>query len=300
MASPVPDTHLTAVVLADNPSGMTLDGTNTYLIGAADADSVVVLDPGPGAGAEAHLEAVLAAAGGRRVELILLTHHHEDHTGAVELFAERTGAPVRAGSPAWSRGAAPLAPGERIPAAGVVLTAWHTPGHTSDSYSFALPDDGAAGSVLTGDTVLGRGTTMIDHPDGTLADYLRSLELLIALGDATVLPAHGPALASIAEIGTQYREHRHARLDQVRELVGTLDAAEREIVRRGPGARSAPAPAGQDTAGPEAVTPHTGPGAFEELAERLAATVYPDVTGKVRAVAAMTMAAHLTYLSAEV
>ncbi|QCU77228.1 MBL fold metallo-hydrolase [Citricoccus sp. SGAir0253] len=287
MASPAPDTHLTAAVLARNPSGMTLEGTNTYLVGDPAADSVVVVDPGPAEGAEEHLAAVLEAAGRRRVELILVTHHHEDHTGAVELFAGRTGAPVRGGSPAWSRGAAPLAPGERIPAAGVVVTAWHTPGHTSDSYSFALPDDGAAGSVLTGDTVLGRGTTMIDHPDGTLADYLRSLELLISLGDATVLPAHGPALASIAEVGRQYREHRHARLEQVRGLVATLGPADLEVLRRGPGRDPATAVSGEQ------------PAAFCALAERLAATVYPEVTGRVRSVAAMTMAAHLAYLAPE-
>lgn len=293
MASPAPDSHLTSAVLADNPSGMTLEGTNTYLVGAPDADSVVLVDPGPGAGSEAHLEAVLEALGGRRVELILVTHHHEDHTGAVGLFAERTGAPVRGGSPAWSRGGAPLAHGERIPAAGVVLTAWHTPGHTSDSYSFALPDDGAAGSVLTGDTVLGRGTTMIDHPDGTLADYLHSLELLISLGDATVLPAHGPVLASIAEIGAQYRDHRYARLDQVRELVQHLDSADRETLRRGPGAGLAPESSGRG------VGDDPQRAAFDALAGRLAATVYPDVTGKVRSVAAMTMAAHLAYLARE-
>lgn len=293
MASPLPDTHLTTVVLAENPSGMTLEGTNTYLVGAPGADSVVIVDPGPGAGAEAHLDHVLEAAAGRRVELILVTHHHEDHTGAVELFAGRTGAPVRGGSRAWSRGAGPLAPGERIPAAGVVITAWHTPGHTSDSYSFALPDDGAAGSVLTGDTVLGRGTTMIDHPDGTLADYLRSLELLISLGDATVLPAHGPTLPSIAQVGAQYREHRQARLDQVRELVARLDGADQEVLRAGPGAGLAPGASGRD------VGEDPQRAAFDALAERLAATVYPDATGKVRDVAAMTMAAHLAYLAHE-
>jgi glyoxylase-like metal-dependent hydrolase (beta-lactamase superfamily II) len=279
------DSQLTTSVLADNPSGMTLEGTNTYLVGAPDADTVVVVDPGPVEGAGDHLEAVLAAARGRRVELILVTHHHSDHSGAVDLFATRTGAPVRGGAPAWSRGGAPLVPGERIPAAGVVLTAWHTPGHTSDSYSFALPDDGAAGSVLTGDTVLGRGTTMIDHPDGTLADYFRSLETLIGLGDATVLPAHGPALPSIARIGAQYRTHRRERLDQVRALLAGLDPADREVARRGSGAGAAPVRLADERA------------AFEELALRLAGTVYPDVSGRVRAVAAMTMAAHLDYLA---
>lgn len=265
--APGADSHLTSSVLADNPSGMTLEGTNTYLVGDPGAESVVLVDPGPAEGAEQHLENVLAAAGGRRVELILVTHRHGDHTGAVDLFADRTGAPVRGGSPDWCRGGAPLVPGERIPAAGVVLTAWHTPGHTSDSFSFALPDDGAAGSVLTGDTVLGRGTTVIDHPDGTLADYLRSLETLIALGDATVLPAHGPVLPSIAQVGTMYREHRRQRLEQVRQALAGLDPAERDRA------------------------------SADDLAQRLLPAVYPEIEERLRPAALMSLGAQLAYLA---
>lgn len=259
--------ELTAVVRADNPSPMTLEGTNTYVVAAPDAEAVVLVDPGPAEGAEEHLEAVLAAAGGRPVELILLTHRHGDHTGAVDHFVARTGAPVRAGSPDWCRRGAPLVPGERIPAAGAVLTAWHTPGHTSDSYSFALPDDGTDGSVLTGDTVLGRGTTVLDHPDGTLADYLASLQTLIALGDATVLPAHGPALPSIARVAEAYRDHRHERLEQVRRALAGLAPAERE------GAT------------------------VDQLAERLVAVAYPEVDGALRWAALMSLRAQLTYLA---
>ncbi|XKH53188.1 MBL fold metallo-hydrolase [Citricoccus nitrophenolicus] len=269
--SPAPqaDSHLTTSVLADNPSGMTLEGTNTYLIGDPEAETVVVVDPGPVEGAEQHLEAVLEAAGGRRIELILVTHHHGDHTGAVDLFATQTGAPVRGGSPDWSRGGAPLVPGERIPAAGVVITAWHTPGHTSDSFSFALPDDGAAGSVLTGDTVLGRGTTVIDHPDGTLADYLRSLETLIALGDATVLPAHGPVLPSMAQVGTIYRNHRQQRLDQARQALAGLEEGQRNAA------------------------------SIDELARLLSHTVYPDIDERVRPAAVKSLSAQLAFLENE-
>ena len=71
-----------------------------------------------------------------------------------------------------------------------------TPGHSSDSLSFLLPGEAGAGAVLTGDTVLGRGTTVVAHPDGVLGDYLASLRRLRELGDWTVLPGHGPALAS--------------------------------------------------------------------------------------------------------
>jgi glyoxylase-like metal-dependent hydrolase (beta-lactamase superfamily II) len=87
---------------------------------------------------------------------------------------------------------------------------------------FHLPDDGAHGSVLTGDTILGRGTTMLDYPDGTLRDYLESLDLLEALGRATVLPAHGPVLPSLAAIANAYRRHRLERLAQIREALDEL------------------------------------------------------------------------------
>lgn len=103
----------------------------------------------------------------------------------------------------------------------------HTPGHTSDSVCFFLPDEGADGAMLTGDTLLGRGTTMLDHPDGTLTDYLASLRHLTEFGDAEMLPAHGPARDFLAETARTYITHREQRLDQVRELVaahGSLEA----------------------------------------------------------------------------
>ena len=106
-----------------------------------------------------------------------------------------------------------------------------TPGHTSDSVCFHLPGDGPHGSVLTGDTILGRGTTMLDYPDGTLGDYLASLDRLEALGPATVLPAHGPVLPSLAAIARAYRSHRLERLEQIRAALDRLgrDAAAGDV-----------------------------------------------------------------------
>ena len=142
---------------------MSLDGTNSYLIGVPESARTVVVDPGPLD--EGHL-ADLAGAG--KVELILITHRHRDHTEAAAEFHRLTGAPVRALDPAHCHGGTPLVGGETIHAAGVEVRVLATPGHTSDSVSFHLPQDGPAGSVLTGDTILGRGTTVLDFPDGTL------------------------------------------------------------------------------------------------------------------------------------
>lgn len=209
---------------------MSLEGTNSYLIAAAAGDTagetagesghpVVVVDPGPLD--EEHL-AALAAAG--TVELVLITHRHRDHTEASERFHQLTGAPVRAMDPAYCHGGDRLIDGEEIFAAGVTIRVLATPGHTSDSVCFFLPDDGATGSLLTGDTILGRGTTIIDYPDGRLGPYLDSLVKLSGLGPAKVLPAHGPLLPDLTAISRHYLRHRGERLDQVRAALAHLGA----------------------------------------------------------------------------
>ena len=225
-------TGLTRRLTAPNPGPMTLDGTNSWLIGAPGQEDVVVVDPGPAD--RGHL-ASLAAAG--RTVLTLVTHRHADHTGAVDDFHALTGAPVRAVLPQFCRDAGPLLDRETIEAAGCRIRVLHTPGHTSDSVSFHLPDDtpvaGAAtaaagrtsGSVLTGDTVLGRGTTMLDHPDGSLGDYLRSLQRLAVLGDALVLPAHGNVREDVEAVCEELLEHRMERLGEVREALRALGRA---------------------------------------------------------------------------
>lgn len=208
---------LTQFILAPNPGPMSLDGTNSYVISAAGANAAVVVDPGPAD--EDHLRR-LADLG--RVALILVTHRHADHTAGSARLQELTGAPVRAADPRHCHRGEPLRDGETITAAGVSIQVLATPGHTSDSMCFHLPDDGAHGSMLTGDTILGRGTTMLDYPDGTLGDYLGSLDRLAALGPATVLPAHGPVLSSLEAITRAYRAHRLERLGQIREALERL------------------------------------------------------------------------------
>ena len=97
-----------------------------------------------------------------------------------------------------------------------------TPGHTSDSLCFHLPADGRHGSVLTGDTILGRGTTVLDYPDGKLGDYLATLDRLEGIGPATVLPGHGAVLPALDAVVRAYRNHRHERLAQIRAALADL------------------------------------------------------------------------------
>jgi len=220
-------------LLAPNPSPMTLDGTNTWLIAEPDSPSVVVVDPGPDD--EGHLRRVHAAAvaGDRRVATILLTHGHPDHSAGAARLAELAGAPVRAADPARRLGrgnSEGLADGDVVTAAGCELRVVAAPGHSADSVCLLLPADNA---LFTGDTVLGRGTTVI-AADGNLGDYLRTLGELRDLTEARevglLLPGHGPMLAD--PIGTldYYLSHREERLDQVRSALAAGAKTPAEIV----------------------------------------------------------------------
>lgn len=215
-----PATTRAVCVLAPNPSPMTLDGTNTWLLSEPGSDQAVVVDPGPLD--EGHLAAVVAAAesAGKRVTLTLLTHGHLDHSEGAARFAELTGSPVRALDRALRLGDEGLTAGDVVTTGGLELRVVPTPGHTSDSLCFALPADAA---VLTGDTLLGRGTTMVAHPDGRLGDYLDSLRRLQALttdgGIDTILPGHGPVLNDARGAVEFYLAHRANRLAQVETAV---------------------------------------------------------------------------------
>lgn len=218
----MPRTQMTQAILCPNPSMMTLQGTKTYIISAPGSDAVTLVDPGP-ANYPGHLKAVTDAVGSRSVELILLTHHHADHSGAALHFSDVLEAPLRAYSSQWCRNAEPLAHEERILVGDAVINVQHTPGHTSDSVSFFLAADGESGSVLTGDTILGQGTTMLDFPDGSLNDYLASLDTLADLeseGPVKVLPAHGPELPDVKAVAEQYIKHRQERLAQFEAFLG--------------------------------------------------------------------------------
>ncbi|WP_018506294.1 MBL fold metallo-hydrolase [Parafrankia discariae] len=217
MTAPRQVTTLASVVLAPNPGPMTLDGTNTWILRSPGEAGCVVVDPGPD-----HAEHLARVAAAGPVRTILLTHGHRDHSAGAATLHALTGARVRALDPAHRLGSEGLGAGDVVAAAGVELRVLATPGHTSDSLSFVLAGDDEHPAVLTGDTILGRGSTVVAHPDGRLADYLSSLRLLRELGEATVLPGHGPELPAAGRAAQAYLEHRARRLDQVVSALAVL------------------------------------------------------------------------------
>lgn len=219
-------------VLAPNPGPMTLDGTNTWVVAG---DCVVVVDPGPQD--EAHLDRIEAAARatGRPVRTVLLTHGHLDHSAAAVATARRLGTGVAALDPAHRFGSEGLTDGEVIDLGDRELRVVSTPGHTRDSLSFLLRSDAAA-ELLTGDAVLGRGTSVVAHPDGELGPYLDTLGrlrgLVDSVGGARVLPGHGPLLPDAAPVLAAYLDHRRERLGQVEQAVRDGLVTARAVVER--------------------------------------------------------------------
>ena len=259
-------------VLAPNPGIMTLDGTNTWILRAEAAGPAYVVDPGPLD--ESHLTAVAEAAGD--VRGVLLTHGHLDHSEGARAFAERVGCGVRALDPAHRLGDEGLGEGDVLDLGGWEIRVVATPGHTSDSLSFLLPAEGA---VLTGDTVLGRGTTVVAYPDGRLGAYLDSLGRLRALAVeqevATIWPGHGPVIDDALGVLDYYVEHRRERLEQVREALRDLRSDPATYVR----------------------LTRNGPLADDsELPRTVVEMVYVDVDPVLWGAAELSVRAQLTYL----
>jgi glyoxylase-like metal-dependent hydrolase (beta-lactamase superfamily II) len=200
-------------VLAPNPSGMTLDGTNTYLVGGPGTGQVVLVDPGPDDAAHlATVEQVLTEAD-QRVVAVLVTHHHHDHAEAARPWGARFGVPVGAADPAVAGPAGRvLAAGERVTLAGTTFDVVPTPGHTADHLAFRLE----SGAVLVGDHVLGRGTSVVTHPEGDVVAYLESLRRVHDLGPSALYCGHGPELAeNPAAVLDYYLTHRAFRERQL-------------------------------------------------------------------------------------
>ncbi|MGY1651204.1 MBL fold metallo-hydrolase [Geodermatophilus sp. SYSU D01119] len=213
-------------VLAPNPSGMTLDGTNTYLVGAPGSGQAVLVDPGPDD--PAHLAAVEEALAARdaRCVAVLVTHHHGDHAEAAQPWGARFGAPVAAADAAVAgpRGRV-LEPGERLALAGTAIGVVATPGHTADHLAFRLE----SGAVLVGDHVLGRGTSVVTHPEGDVVAYLESLRRVHDLGPSALYCGHGPELTEDpGAVLDFYLAHRAFRESQLLAALvrgaGTVDA----------------------------------------------------------------------------
>ncbi len=252
-------------VLAPNANMMTLDGTNTWILREPGATHSIVIDPGPTD--ESHLAAVAERAG--RVGVVLLTHHHLDHSESAKAFAERMGCGVRALDPEYRLGSEGLGHGDVVDVDGLELHVVGTPGHTADSLSFVLPAEGA---VLTGDTVLGRGTTVVAHPDGQLGAYLDSLDRLHALAESRgigrIWPGHGPVIDDALAALDHYISHRAQRLAQVEAAVTDL--------------REPPHPEGLGS---------------EELPRRVVEIVYADVDPVLWGAAELSVRAQLAHLA---
>jgi glyoxylase-like metal-dependent hydrolase (beta-lactamase superfamily II) len=220
-------------VLAPNPSGMTLDGTNTYVVGEPGSGQAVLVDPGPDDPAHlAAVEQVLDARGARCVA-VLVTHHHGDHAEAALPWGRRFGAQVAAaGTAVAGPGGRPLEPGERLVLAGTTIGVVPTPGHTSDHLAFRLE----SGAVLVGDHVLGRGTSVVTHPEGDVVAYLESLRRVHDLGPSALYCGHGPELTenpgAVLDFYLAHRAYREYQLltalaagpRTVDELVATVYA----------------------------------------------------------------------------
>lgn len=216
-------------ILAPNPSPMTLDGTNTYVLGVPGSGEAVLVDPGPDDPTHRGRVDRVVADLDAEVRSIALTHHHIDHSEAAAGWAAELRCPVLAPTADLAVDAAVLGDGDRVPVRDVEMTVIATPGHTRDHVCFRL----GSGAVLTGDHVLGRGTSVVVHPDGDLEAYLASLRRVHDLGPSALYPGHGPSLVEDpSAVLRYYAEHRRYRERQLRHALragpGNLD----ELVAR--------------------------------------------------------------------
>jgi glyoxylase-like metal-dependent hydrolase (beta-lactamase superfamily II) len=206
---------LVRVVLAPNPSPMTLEGTNTYLIG--DSARALVIDPGPDA--DGHFDRVRKALGKAKVIGVFLTHWHPDHAEGADAFAETVDSVVASYREPRTKLDLPLVDSEPSGGDGLFLTPVHTPGHASDHLCYWMPEER---TLFTGDHILGRGTTVIAFPDGDMADYMASLERVKDFPAERFYPGHGPVVNEPEKTLAEYIEHRLMRERQVAdELPGT-------------------------------------------------------------------------------
>lgn len=224
-------------VLAPNPSPFTFTGTQTHIVGNG---AVAVIDPGPAD--PAHIAAILAALDGETVAAICCTHTHRDHSPAAAPLKAATGAAVIGCAPltldddgpradaAFDPDYAPdhvLAHGERLEGVGWTLEALATPGHTSNHLCLALPEEKA---LFTGDHVMGWSTSVVSPPDGDMAAYMASLNLLLSRDDAVYYPAHGEPVTEPLKLARGLIGHRKQREGQILRLLDAGTAAIPDMV----------------------------------------------------------------------
>jgi glyoxylase-like metal-dependent hydrolase (beta-lactamase superfamily II) len=220
--------------IAGNASPFTFTGTCSYIVGEGE---VAIIDPGPAD--EAHIAGLLAEVADERVTHIVVTHSHRDHAPAAAILKQRTGAPIvgaRAHAP--SEGASPrldaahdlayapdvaLADGARIEGRGFTLEAIATPGHAANHVCFALPQENA---LFSGDHVMAWSTSIVAPPDGSMADYMASLDKLRLRDEAIYWPGHG---GPVREPQRYVRALAHHRRQREAAILARLEAGDAEI-----------------------------------------------------------------------
>lgn len=211
-------------VIAENPGPFTLYGTGTYIIGRGD---VAVIDPGPAD--PAHIDAIARATEGERITHMLVTHTHNDHSPGCTLLREVCDAPTYAygphGAGKHEQGVAveeggdmAFVPDRRVKHGDVIegdgwsFECLYTPGHTSNHICYSLREERA---LFTGDHVMGWSTSIVSPPDGDMASYMASLNLLLERDDAVYWPTHGPAILAPRPHVEAFVAHRRERELQI-------------------------------------------------------------------------------------
>jgi glyoxylase-like metal-dependent hydrolase (beta-lactamase superfamily II) len=249
-------------LVAPNPSAYTLHGTNCYIVGDDQGD-LAIIDPGPDD--DAHIDAITNCVGSQKVSAIVITHRHIDHTPAAAVLKHRTGAPVYAfedeagmsfGEDSSFSYDVGLRHGDLIDEQGWALKALHTPGHCGDHLCFVLDQENL---IFSGDHIMTWASSIIIPPEGTLADFLGSVDLLLKQDFDLLLPGHGPTMRGPRQFLIDLKAHRHVRNEQI------LRALDRGRSRK----------------------------------EQLVALVYAGTPKALHGAAARTLEAHLIYLEAE-
>jgi glyoxylase-like metal-dependent hydrolase (beta-lactamase superfamily II) len=215
-------------VLARNASPFSYTGTQTYIVGHG---AVAVIDPGPLGDDPAHVGELIRLIGDEKIVAIMCTHTHRDHSPAAAPLAAATGAPVIGCAPLVLSDDGPradagfdptyapdrvLQDGESVTGPGWTLTALATPGHTSNHLCFALAEEKA---LFSGDHVMGWSTTVVSPPDGDMADYMRSLALLLEREDIVYYAAHGAPIDKPQRLVRGMMGHRKQREGQILRLL---------------------------------------------------------------------------------